>query len=382
MNSFVLVYLNKFYEELVQAEAMNSDIPISNTEFFARYAGDSTDRWLEINGKQVTHNKLGKGVVVAIGACIYVRFEQETKKFERKKFKYDFCDVELSQSVEIFRKDIRKLVQLEEQQKAEEEKRRAEEQQKRHQLEEQRRAEEQRHREEAQKQKVREAESAREFAAMKSKYLAQRYTESSPTSPLYLILLKLDAGESLHEADLQWLKQNQLFGTIASFHEKEFQKSGDLWSLIKASGYWRDEGKPERAIKLTVNVQTADSKLMSALLTTRGGAFRDINALAEAEQCAIAALEHSSKSYYPHNLLGAIYYQSGDPQKGDEHFTIAQKFGAKVNAQEFAVKSAIERAGKDKKVIIANYLLGKDYQKYKWVEYYLQSEAFNELSIS
>ncbi|MGB5959548.1 MAG: hypothetical protein WBG73_02720 [Coleofasciculaceae cyanobacterium] len=374
MNSFVLVDLSKFKEKLVQAEAMNSDTPISNTEFFARYAGDNNDRWLEINGRQVTHNRLGKGVIVGIGACIYVRFEKETKKFERKKFKYYFCDVEISQCVEMFREDIRKLVQLEEQQKAEEEKYRAEEQRKLVQLEEQRRAEEQRHREEVQKQKVREKESAREFAALKLKYFAQSYTESSPASLLYVILLKLDAGESLDEIDLQELKNNGLFGAIAIFSEKEFQKSGNLWSLIKASSCWRDEGKPERAIKLTANVHTTDSKLMSALLTTRGGAFRDTNALTEAEQCATAAIEYNSKSHHPHSLLGAIYYESGDPTKGDEHFDIAQKLGAKANAQEFVLKSTIERAGKDNKVIIANYLLRKDPQKYKWVKHYLQSE--------
>lgn len=110
---------------------------------------------------------------------------------------------------------------------------------------------------------------------------------------------------------------------------------------------------------------------MSAVLTTRGGALRDTNALSEAEQCAMEALEHSPRDCYTYNLLGAIHFQSGHPEKGDEFFLKAQQLGAKVNAQESAMRGAMENAGKDQKRIVADYLLGKDPERYKWAEYYL-----------
>lgn len=81
---------------------------------------------------------------------------------------------------------------------------------------------------EREQQRTREVESAREFADLKSNYQAQRYTDPSPASPLYLMLLTLETGKLLDETQIQWLKRNKLFGPIAIFHEKEFQKSGDM----------------------------------------------------------------------------------------------------------------------------------------------------------
>ncbi|RKZ89578.1 MAG: hypothetical protein DRR19_11380 [Candidatus Parabeggiatoa sp. nov. 1] len=48
------------------------------------------------------------------------------------------------------------------------------------------------------------------FVALKSKYQVSDYPDSSPTSPLYFLLRKIDLGLELIELELDWLKQPEL----------------------------------------------------------------------------------------------------------------------------------------------------------------------------
>lgn len=52
------------------------------------------------------------------------------------------------------------------------------------------------------------------FAALKSKYQATKYEDSSPSSLLYLILRKADLGIELTKLELDWLTKCKLFQTI------------------------------------------------------------------------------------------------------------------------------------------------------------------------
>ena len=53
-----------------------------------------------------------------------------------------------------------------------------------------------------------------------------------------------------------------------------------------------------------------EAELKQALLTTRGGALRDLDDLVDAEKCALQAIEYWSKSHNPYTLLGAICYDT------------------------------------------------------------------------
>jgi hypothetical protein len=365
--------------KFLSGNIMNEQSAISNTLIFATYAGDSIDKWKKGVGKRVTHIFLGQGVIIKADVCVYVQFGKETKRFIVKTFKNYFSDMELPYDVEIIKDQLQKLISLKEQQKVEEERRKILEeiqQREKHKAEAERlRIEAEQQIEEQQRQTLLETEARREFAALKSKYLVEQYPDSSPSSRLYIILLKIDSGEQLTEVDIKWLEENRLFSSIAFFYEKEFHHSGNLWNLIKASKSWRDASKPDYALKLTEKCNTTDTKLIAALLTTRGGAFRDINELNASEKCALEALKYSQNSYQPYNLLGAIEYQAGNPKKGDEYFAIAQQLGAKVNTQDSFVRSAIEKAGQNERRTVAEYLLKKDPQRYKWAEYYLKAKV-------
>ncbi|BAZ21012.1 hypothetical protein NIES4073_18900 [Kalymmatonema gypsitolerans NIES-4073] len=355
---------------------MREGSAISNTLLFVTYAGNSIDKWKKAIGQQVTHIRYGKGVILEVDKGLVIQFKKEARRFQWVALsnKSYFSDITLPNNldgIEIIRDNL-----------AEVERRKAEEKRRRQEIEAQQKAEAERLRieaeqqiEEQRRQRLLEAEARREFAALKSKYLAEKHPDSSPSSRLYIILLKIDSGEPLTEVDIKWLEEKHIFSCIAIFYEKEFNNSGNLWDLIKASKYWRDASKPHYALKLTEKCNTTDTKLIAALLTTRGGAFRDINELNAAEKCALEALKYSQNSYHPYNLLGAIEYQAGNPKKGDEYFAIAQQLGAKVNTQDSFVRSAIEKAGQNERRTVAEYLLKKDSQRYKWAEYYLKAKV-------
>ena len=254
--------------------------------------------------------------------------------------------------------------QLQQQKRIEEQQRKLAEQATR-QLEEKRRQEEQ--------QREREATSVRHFAELKSKYLATEYQDSSPSSPLYKILLQLEEGETLDDTDINWLEHKRLFQVIAAFYEKELDKPhSDMWNIVKAGKYWRKAKHPRRVLALTEGLESGDAMLMSAILTNRGAALRDLRELSKARDCASKALEYNSDNFRTYNLLGAICYQSGQPGLGDEYFQKAVELGASPEDQERDIRAALDNSERIQRKGVAQYLLRKDPERYRWAEYYLK----------
>lgn len=227
-----------------------------------------------------------------------------------------------------------------------------------------------------------EAGARQHFAALKRKYKAESFGDTSPLSPLYKMLLKLESGEQLDNNDLAWLRKNRLRGPIRAFAtraalecEKRFKTSRDGWEAVKASSFWRMAEQSAKALAVTSGLAEnsgSNLKLKSAVWTTRGGAFRDQRSLDEAETCGQQAIQSGHRSFHPYMLLGAVYYQKGDPQKGDEYFATAKKLGAKPEVQDWEIKKAVSQAGEEEQRVVAQYLLQKDPVKYRWAKKYLQ----------
>jgi hypothetical protein len=163
---------------------------------------------------------------------------------------------------------------------------------------------------------------------------------------------------------------------MAEQYEEEYQQTGDPWLLVKASRSRRQSGQPALAIKHTdslLRINTSwGARLMSAILTTRGGALRDLYDLDAARICAEEAVSRDTQSFYPHNLLGAIYFQEGEPARGEWHFEEARRLGARLGQQETEMRNAMERAGEIERRKVANYLVQKDPQQYDWARLYLE----------
>ena len=103
----------------------------------------------------------------------------------------------------------------------------------------------------------------------------------------------------------------------------------------------------------------------AALFTTRGGAFRDIEYLIEAEKCALEAIKHFPDSHNPYTLMGALCYDSGDYAEGDKWFEKAIKRGAKPHDQDSEIKRILRK--KQNPELIA-HLLKKDPKRFAWVK--------------
>ena len=220
------------------------------------------------------------------------------------------------------------------------------------------------------------------FADLKSKYDVSDYRDKSPSSRLYGILQKLDNEERLEPKSVVWLTEKHLFYSDrnifttyhkieANFYEQAYKRTGNKWNLPSASSHWRRAKEQEHALTLTDNLnfdEIKDNKLKSALLTTRGGAFRDIVELNEAEECAQKAIEYQPTSHHPYTLMGAICYEWGDYSEGDDWFEKAIKRGASPRDQDAEIKRVIKNADNEKRQEVVEYLLTKDPVRYKWAK--------------
>jgi predicted glutamine amidotransferase len=223
------------------------------------------------------------------------------------------------------------------------------------------------------------------FAALKSKYGVSDYRDKSPSSRLYAILKKLDNGKRLEPIEVAWLTgkklfypESQIFTTYhqieATFYEQAYKRTGNHWKLPTASSHWRSAKEPEHALTLTENINfdnIKENKLKSALLTTRGGAFRDILKLNQAEQCALQAIKYQPSSHHPYTLMGAICYERGEYDEGDRWFKKAIKRGASPRDQDAEIKRVLKKADKKKRREMVKYLLKTDPVRYKWAKKYL-----------
>lgn len=227
------------------------------------------------------------------------------------------------------------------------------------------------------------------FAALKRKY--GLIDPSLPLEPLYGIMVKLEKKERLDPMLVLQLMEEDLLsrgGKIAltyyrleaEFYEQKFHRTGHKWDIPTASGYWRKANEPEQALKLTnldLN-RVNDSNLKSAILVTRGAAFRDMHNLADAESCAKKAMEYQPDSHQPYTLMGAICYDRYEYEEGDYWFEQAIERGAETEDID-AERKRVIRSTKDenKRHEAAEYLLKKDAQRYSWAKSYLKKSQDN-----
>lgn len=219
------------------------------------------------------------------------------------------------------------------------------------------------------------------FLWLKRDYMVE-HRKDTQESLLYLILKKLKTGNRLNDDEVVWLDGEELLKreseiyiahhTLeAQFYENEFQQTKNSWNLASASAQWRKAEKPEWALKQTNNLdfkQIKPAKLRAALLTTRGGALRDIDHLNEAEQCALEAIKHYPDNHNPYTLMGALCYDSGRYDEGDRWFEEAQKRGATMRDQDAEIKRILrKKKGQELKELV-DHLLKKDLIRFTWVK--------------
>ncbi|MEG4251937.1 hypothetical protein [Microcoleus sp. Pol10D4] len=222
----------------------------------------------------------------------------------------------------------------------------------------------------------------KKFAALKIKY--RIIDRDFPFDPFYAIMVKLEKEERLDPVLVVQLLQQKLLashGKIAMayhrlealFYQQEYERTGNKWNLPNASSHWRKADEPESALKVTENLdfdQIKENKLKSALLTTRGGAFRDIDKLGDAEKCALKAIEYQPQSHHPYTLMGAICFERGQFSEGERWFNEAIKRGAESEDIDSELKQVVKNAKDEKRREVVEYLLKKNPQRYAWAKAY------------
>ena len=220
------------------------------------------------------------------------------------------------------------------------------------------------------------------FRVLKARY---QIVGKLAIDPFYEIMLKIEREERLDPKQvIELIEEGYLFrhGKIAIayyrleaiFYEKEYQRTGNRWKLPSASSNWRKADEPDNALKVTENVnwdKVQESDLKSALCVTRGAAFRDLHQLDEAESFATQARECQPDSHQPYTLMGAICYDRSEYMEGDKWFTLGAERGANDTDDEIERIVRMTK-DKDKRREIAEYLLNKDPNRYKWANSYLK----------
>lgn len=220
------------------------------------------------------------------------------------------------------------------------------------------------------------------FKILKAKY---QIVGQLAVYPFYEIMLKLEREERLDPKQVvQLIEEGRLsrHGKIATayyrleaiFYGKEYQRTGNRWNLCSASSNWRKADEPEKALRVTENVnwnRVQESDLKAALLVTRGAAFRDLDQLDEAENCAVQAMECQPEEHQPYTLMGAIYYDRCEYLEGDKWFEMAAERGANDTDDEIERIVRMTK-DKDKRREVAEYLLQKDPNRYSWAGSYLK----------
>lgn len=364
--------------------------PVGNIRLFVMYAGDELTKWQELRGQRVVHRLHGRGTIIDImpseqgKPILKVRYEADTgdNYYQLNRFCDEAWFTYVSLPVGHPGIDrVKAALPAGELEQIEAEIRRAQEMEAAAQLA----ARKAKASAEILRQKGlllrEETLAAIEFANLKGKYGCTQHKDQSPASPLFLILKQIDSGESLDEEQKDWLKKHRFFLALACYFEKGVERVGDPWAAVNACSNYRKAGQPERGLEVTCAFAVGPSSAgsaMSAILTTRGGAFRDVGDLAQAEQCGLGAIRlekdnsRQHADYRPYNLLGAICFQRGDGEKGLKYFDKAHELGAPPFEIERLKQESVERAASpEERRAVAEKLLERDPVQYKWAEKYL-----------
>ncbi|MDX9862161.1 MAG: hypothetical protein RBS99_14725 [Rhodospirillales bacterium] len=317
-----------------------------NGKDLARFASDKLHVWSDLVGRKVTHVELGSGEILSVEQrpnyipLIRIKFGNEASLFNSDSFldgkSSVLVDVGLAKRVEEW---LRAL------------------------------ADEKANKEQIKKYKNR---ILKEFAPLVRKYNTQDYLllENNEISPLGPILKKLECHKQLDAQELDWLEHKQQNNLLATIYFRNYKENDDQWLLVKACKFLRKAGLPEKVLSITSDVSssnTRDKKVLSALLTTRGGALRDLNNIEEAKKSALDAIRISPMSFHPHNLMGAILYEEGSFIEGDKYFDESDRLGSNPRDHKIEIQRMLSRSTTEARNKIIKFLLSKDSKKYSWV---------------
>jgi len=89
------------------------------------------------------------------------------------------------------------------------------------------------------------------FAALKSKYQATKYEDSSPSSLLYLLLRKADLELEITDFEWKWLQEHELLETIEAIEQQPLRKAEERRKLDAKFSQLKSKFKVTRGLSIS-----------------------------------------------------------------------------------------------------------------------------------
>lgn len=157
-----------------------------------------------------------------------------------------------------------------------------------------------------------------------------------------------------------------------------WERNHDPWDAINASAHWRKVDKPQRALEVTgaaLAEAVRNPKPRSALLTTRGGAMRDVGRRTEAKTVGLEAHQLTPSDFRPCTLLGAVCMELGDLAAGQEWYAKAEALGAERQAIDQDLRVLLARADPAARDRIRAFLLQQNPERFAWLRRWAHKTA-------
>lgn len=217
--------------------------------------------------------------------------------------------------------------------------------------------------------------------SLKAKYGLDFFIEKDVYPKVMNLLRQVDSGSRLNENDVIWLTTKDYFTDKLkqAFHSNEakhfellFKEGNDFWNAINASSHYRKSKAPKKADALLSEISNIaglkkPNRLKAALWTTHGGAKRDLGDPRGALKLAMLAHNITPKSFMPCTLMGAIHMEQGDFDEGGAWYEKAIQRGFTDRKMDSEIRAIFNRASKEEKEKLKEYLLGIDPHRYRWV---------------
>lgn len=204
------------------------------------------------------------------------------------------------------------------------------------------------------------------------------FVEGADFKRVNRILRSVSDGQPIEKEELVWLGSSRSeywtdelrkahHQNMAKILSDEWQQTGDVWKAINACGHWRKADLPEEGLSITeaALVQPVKGdKAHSALLTTSGGALRDLRRLEAAARFGKEAHSLTPKDFRPCTLLGAIHIELGEHVTGANWYDMAEARGANRNMIDRELQSILKAAAPEERTQIRKALTAHDASRY------------------
>ncbi|HRP26436.1 hypothetical protein [Thauera sp.] len=200
---------------------------------------------------------------------------------------------------------------------------------------------------------------------------------------LAAIFEQLEAGTRLREEDFAWLytEEGEPYTSPdllkachlleANFHADHYRKTANPWIALTACKHYRKAKHAALAVELLDLLspeRTRDRKLRSAILTTRGGAMRDLDRREQAIALGTEAHTLQPDNYRPCTLLGALHMELRHFDLGHAWYMKAEQRGAKSQGIDDELRSIYRQADTAGKAAMKAFLLQQDPERYAWLQ--------------